>query len=278
MIIHDCGRKMNGNHRHNSAYYMCHPKNGNRGRPDKYAGHPKAAYIREDLIMDAVSTFYADRVFGPHRRELLAAQVAGTDDRETRQREAEREGLQRTLADLARRQDNIMRQAQDGDPDDPFTLGLRQTYNDLEAERRAALAAVAELDAAEATAPASVTAADLGLIEALPYLQLNLTHAPEPLLRGLFETTHLTVQLHPDSDEVTITIRLPAEDLPHIAHAAERITNTMSHAQETPGQDIPEACADAVRAPREGPCTPRPRSSAPAEFNSRLEAGECCPR
>jgi hypothetical protein len=46
-----------------------------------------------------------------------------------------------------------MRQAQDGDPDDPFTKGLRQTYNDLEAERQAALAAVAELDAAEAPRP-----------------------------------------------------------------------------------------------------------------------------
>jgi site-specific DNA recombinase len=31
MITHDCGRKMNGNHRHQSAYYMCHPNNGNRG-------------------------------------------------------------------------------------------------------------------------------------------------------------------------------------------------------------------------------------------------------
>jgi hypothetical protein len=154
MIIHDCGRRMQGNHRHKSAYYMCHPKGNNRGRPDKYARHPKAAYIREDLILDAVSAFYTDRVFGPQRRELLAAEVAGTEDRETRQRDADRERLQRALADLARRQNNVLRQAQDGDPDDPFTHGLRRTYNDLEAERRSALAAVAELDAAEQAAPA----------------------------------------------------------------------------------------------------------------------------
>jgi hypothetical protein len=138
VIVHDCGRRMNGNHRHHSTYYMCHPKANNRGLPDKYARHAKAAYIREDLILDAVSAFYTDRVFGRHRRELLAAEVASTDNRETRQRDAQREQLQRTLADLARRQNNVMRQAQDSDPDDPFTKGLRQTYNDLEAERQAA--------------------------------------------------------------------------------------------------------------------------------------------
>lgn len=57
MVFHDCGRRMYGNHRHNSGYYMCHPAPNNRGRPDKYAGHEKAAYIREDAILDAVSAF-----------------------------------------------------------------------------------------------------------------------------------------------------------------------------------------------------------------------------
>jgi site-specific DNA recombinase len=119
---------MYGNRRHNTTYYMWHPASNNRGRPDKYAGHEKAAHIREDEVLDAVSNVYIDRVFGPHRRELFAAGLASTDDRETRQREADRERLQRTLA---RRQDNVMRQAQDCAPGDPFGQGLRQTYNDL---------------------------------------------------------------------------------------------------------------------------------------------------
>ena len=32
MVFCDCGRRMSGNHRHNRAYYMCRPKNNNRGR------------------------------------------------------------------------------------------------------------------------------------------------------------------------------------------------------------------------------------------------------
>jgi hypothetical protein len=238
MVFHGCGRRMYGNHRHNCEYYMCHPMSNNRGRPDKYAGHEKAAYICGDLILDAVSAFYTDRIFGAHRRELLAADLATVDDRESRQRDTDRERLQRGLADLARRQNNLMRQAQNSEPDDPFAQGLRQTYNDLEAERRATLAALADLDAAEQAAPHRPSAKDAGLLDALPYLTLKLAEAPEALLRSLFETTHLEVRLHPDDDDVTISIRLPADEIPHIATAAERITNTMITTQETPAQGL----------------------------------------
>ncbi|MFC4854136.1 hypothetical protein [Actinophytocola glycyrrhizae] len=205
------------------------------GTPDKYAGHEKAAYIREDSILDAVSKHDTDRVFGPHRRELLAADLASTDDRETRQREAERGRLQRTLADLARRQDNVMRQAQDCAPDDPFDQGLRQTYNDLETagnrtpdhpRRRR------RTGRRRASRPPRPTAEDVDLLDTLPYLTLNLTEAPVRLHRELFETTHPDRALHPDSDDVTISIRLPAEGLPTITDGAERIINTMDTAQE----------------------------------------------
>jgi site-specific DNA recombinase len=209
LVFHGCGRRMFGSHRHNSAYYTCSPRANNRGRPDKYAEHEKAAYIREDLIVDAVSAFYVDRLLGPDRRDLLATDLATVENHETRLRDAERDRLRRALADLARRQTNIMRQAQDCEPDDPFGHGLRQTYNDLEAECHATLAALADPDAAEDTAPARPTGQDAGLLDALPYLTDNLTQAPEQLLRRLFDTTHLTIRLHPDSHDVTLTIQLP---------------------------------------------------------------------
>ena len=40
------------------------------------------------------------------------------------------------MADTVRKQDNVLRQAEDAEPRDPFTLGLRQRYNDLETERQ----------------------------------------------------------------------------------------------------------------------------------------------
>jgi site-specific DNA recombinase len=224
---------------------MCWPRNNNRRRPDKYVDHPKAVYIREDALLDAVSRFFADRVLGPHRRDVLAADLEGLDDRATHERHAERERRQRVVADVARRQNSVLRQAQDGDPDDPFTKALRGTYNDLEAEKTAALAAIAQLDE---TKPDRPSATDMDLLDTLPYLALNLVHAPEPLLRTLFELTQLAVRLHEDSGQVTITIKLPADQLPDIVHAAERITDTMPSTQETPAQPA-DACVDAVRVP-----------------------------
>jgi site-specific DNA recombinase len=156
---------------------------------------------------------FADRIFGPHRRDILAADLAGIDDRVTRDRHSERERLQRAVADVVRRQHSILRQAQDGDLDDPFTKALRGTFNDLEVEKKTALAAIADLDAVDQTEPGLPSAADVALLDALPYLALNLPATPEPLLRRLFEITQLTVRLHDDSDHVTITITLPADQL-----------------------------------------------------------------
>ena len=83
----------------------------------------------------------------------------------------------------------------------------------------------------------------------LPYLALNLNNAREPQLRKLFEITQLSVRLHDDTDHVTITIKLPADQLPQITHAAERIINTMPTTQEMPANTADAACGDAVRAP-----------------------------
>jgi site-specific DNA recombinase len=249
MVFCACGRRMFGTHRQTRAYYLCWPRNNNRGRPDKYTGHPKAVYVREDAILDAVARFFADRVFGTERRAILAADLAGVDDRATRERQTGRERLQRTLADIARRQNSIMRQAQDGDPDDPFTTALRGSYNDLDAEKTATLAAIAGLDAADEAEPGRPGIEDTALLDALPYLALNLADAPEALLRKLFEISQLAVRSHDEGDRLTITIRLPADQLPDIAHAAERITELMSSTQETPAQTAGAACVDAVRAP-----------------------------
>lgn len=119
MLHCECGRKMFGNARHGTTYYTCYPRANNRGRPDKYQGHPKTIYLREKTILDAVIRFYDDRLFGPNRRVLLAADLANIDDRAARERQAERERLHRALADIARRQDGVIRQAEDGDPKDP---------------------------------------------------------------------------------------------------------------------------------------------------------------
>ncbi len=140
MLLHRCNRRMFGTTRHGDTYYLCWPTGNNRGRPDKYAGHPKTVYIREDAVLDAVSKFFAARVFGEQRRDLLAADLTEVDDRAARQRHTEQQRLHRIIEDIARRQDAVLRQAQDGEPDDAFTKALRGTYNDLETPKTNAVA------------------------------------------------------------------------------------------------------------------------------------------
>lgn len=78
---------------------------------------------------------------------------------------------------------------------------------------------------------------------------MNLAQAPEALLRRLSEITQLTVALSGDTGEATITIKLPADDLPHMAITAERINETMITTRELGAQQAPGSCVDAVRAP-----------------------------
>ena len=134
-----------------------------------------------------------------------------------------------------------MRQAQDADPDDPFTAGIRESYNHLAADRTATLAALTELDTQDAAEPTRPTPADAALLDHLPVLAANLTQAPQELQRQLYQATRLTIGLHHDTHEVTMTIRLPANDLDTITGAA------VAASPETP-PDQPNS-VDAVGAP-----------------------------
>jgi site-specific DNA recombinase len=163
-------------------------------------------------------------VFGPDRAAALAADLATVDDRAATERQQQRAALQQRIADITRRQAALLHQAQNlTDPDDPWASGLRSGYNDLNAEKTAMLAAVADLDAADAAEPTRPDPGDATLLDQLPYLRLNLTKAPEPLLRALFEATRLTIDLHEHSDDATITVTLPADDLPAITAAAQNL-------------------------------------------------------
>ncbi|MCO1657774.1 hypothetical protein [Pseudonocardia humida] len=118
-------------------------------------------------MLDAVCRFCAERVFGPDRAALLAVDLAGGDDRAAAARQTERERLERVVADLVRRRRGLVRQAQGGDPDDPFTKAPRHGCNGLEKEKRTALSAVCDLDTADAADTARPGPADIALLDAL---------------------------------------------------------------------------------------------------------------
>lgn len=168
----------------------------------------------------------------PSVRPRPAGDLAGVDDHAT----AERDRVQRKLAEIAKQQASILKQAQQGDPDDPFTAALRGDYNNLAKEEKQLQAKITELNEADlAVTPKGVTVDELPLIDALPYLGL----APRPYLQALFEAVQLAIMVHDDGEHATITIKLPAGQLPKITHVAERITDA-THSPELQRAAAPE--------------------------------------
>ncbi|MEV7548744.1 recombinase family protein [Amycolatopsis sp. NPDC089917] len=231
----DCGRRMMGTPRKSGVYYRCHPAGNNGGRPDKHEGHPPTVYIREDLIFDQVEAFFNERLFGTKRHALL---VTDQDDSHTTKKqdtERQRRAVQKKIADAARKQDNLLRQAENADPDDPFTQGLRQRYNDVFNERKTLLDELSRIPD-DADDPHQTGPAQLNLLAALPYLKANLRHAPADLLRRLLDLTQLTIKVHYQTDQATITATLPGDldAITAIGDAASR--------QQCPGQTQCASC------------------------------------
>ncbi len=56
-------------------------------------------------------------------------------------------------------------------------------------------------------------------------------------LGALFEAVQLAIMVHDDGEHATITIKLPADQLPKITHVAEGITDV------TPSHEIPRGAA-----------------------------------
>lgn len=138
------------------------------------------------------------------RRELFLADLATVDHTARQEPEEERQRLQKKLADTARKQDNVLRQAEDSDPRDPFTNGLRQRYNDLETERRTLPATLDALEKARQSRPQHPSIDSVDLIEALPHLKVNLHRAPAELLDRLFTLTQLPITVHYKTNEATL--------------------------------------------------------------------------
>jgi site-specific DNA recombinase len=190
------------------------------------------------------------RVFGPERKGLIEAQLAGVDDHEASEAEAQRQRRRQAMDDLAKKQESVMRQAMDGDPDDAFTKALRGRYNEMEAQRAELAAKLSGVDETASSGPRLPTVDDLSLLDGLPYLAINLAMAPEVLLRTLFEVVQLHVQIHDGGEHATLTITLPADQVSEVAGTAERISDHMNP-QATPGQSAAAACGVLERAPGE---------------------------
>jgi hypothetical protein len=198
---------MHGKTRHDRAYYSCRPATNNADQLDRYEGHPKSIYVREEHLREALDHVIATRVFGAERhvflRQGLADQPAKRDEADARRTRS----LRAQIADINARQDRLITELETTDASDrSFRDRLRRRFDSLESDRAAKEHQLAELTGIAPTE----TDQDTTLLAALPILEsLRITDIPETIQRKLYDA--LQLEIHYDQPN-TARIRLTLTD------------------------------------------------------------------
>lgn len=212
-----CGHRMHGKSRHDVPYFACEPDpNEHRDRP-WFATHPKSLWVREEVLLKAISGFFATHVFGPDRRALLrtALEAApGADDSGARLAK-ERDDLTHAIAAIEQRQARLIRtlaesgggdgSAFDEEQEQQFRNAVRQEHATLGRQRKPLAEQLARLDE---PVPAADTTNE-ALLDALPHLNVNLTHVPEEVQRRLYAAFSLEVRYSRPRKELALRVTIP---------------------------------------------------------------------
>ncbi|GAA4100707.1 recombinase family protein [Actinomadura miaoliensis] len=222
-----CGRRMFGKTRHAIAYFACQPeRQHHKGRADWFNDHPKSLWVREDVLLDGVRHFFAERIFGPRRREHLSDQLRRSgakraDSTNTKRRKQ----ITRELTDLQRRQDNLIGQLETfestGDPeaDRDYRQSIQRRFAELTAARRTKQA---ELDQLNTDTPPAGDDADL--LDLIPQLPLELSDLPEDLERRLYDAFHLEIRYNRPRHEATFRVTVREDTVKLLTNSTESIT------------------------------------------------------
>ena len=243
---------MFGKTRHQHAYYACQPDpHHHDGRAGWYPAHPASIWVREDTLLDLVRSFFAERILGPGRHDLLRTQLAVRDLRtyNDHARTARQVRLHTLISDIQRRQKNLItrleQQDDTGDPqtDQEYRQGIQRRFTELAAQHRAHIEELTLLQRRHTRThpkrPRPATTAP----------QLPLVFGPaRSAPASLYDAFQLQVRYHRPRHEVTIRVTIRADALPSL-------TQLVKEAAGQPG--IPAGNGEPRR--RSFPCSGRPR-------------------
>jgi hypothetical protein len=215
---------MFGKTRREIAYLACEPqRQHHKGRSDWYSDHPKSLWVREEILLDPVRSFFTQRIFGPDRRRHLRTQLQRSAKDHSNDTTADRrKQLTRELAGLQRRQDNLIDQLENfeatGDPDADreYRQSIQRRFAELTTARRTKQS---ELDQINIDTPPAGDDADL--LDQIPRLQADLTELPEGLERKLYDAFHLKVRYNRTRHEATIQVTIREDTITTLTNATQ---------------------------------------------------------
>ena len=253
----DCRRRMTGSTYGNpgaqSTYYRCPHNPATPKHAASCPDHPRTVQAPELLLDQIVGRFFADRVFGPGRAELLAAQLPATDADATAERDGQAARLQARIKRIETAQNSQILELEQlpADPADTASAAMRARirarFADLHHEREQI---ETQLTALAKTTPA---AADPALLDELPLLGNLLPGLPPALKARLFAAFGLEILWNKPGQQATVFAEITENTLQAIPGITDPgqdgyhdTDNTGTHA------DQPEPIWDLGSTPRQG--------------------------
>jgi hypothetical protein len=224
-----CGRRMFGKTRHNLPYYVCAPKKGYL--PD---GHPAAGtfFVREDTLLQRLTAFFSDHVFGAYRRSLLQASLRTLDLTAQQEREQQAAVLRRSITDTETKIKRTVRNLElIADPDPDLIRDINERRAELRTQKQHYETQLADLEARILHAP------NPDLINALPITEIQIDQLPEALARSLFEALRLEIYYNKHTNTATCRITLTGQTITTARHATHNATVIPLHSKQDPDQN-----------------------------------------
>ncbi|MGH9072979.1 MAG: recombinase family protein [Acidimicrobiales bacterium] len=227
-----CRRRMEGTTRKGSfVYFRCRPRPTDGHDPfEHWPEHPKDMYVAQDKLLAGILSFYAKRVFGRHRRDLLAVDLGQAESDQHTAWEDHVNAFERTIADLAVRRQRLLHTLEvTDDPDGVLAQDVNRRLVELSHEHDLKRAEVRELQ----STPVPTGNHSTELLDHLGQVSSSqLEAAPEPSLRRLFDATALSVHYDPRDQLALCSITVDEDSLPSIDHATTTVASPASDESE----------------------------------------------
>ncbi len=204
----DCRRRMAGSTYGKpgalSTYYRCPHDPATPKHAADHPDHPRTVQAPELLLDRIVGRFFADRVFGPGRAELLAAQLPATDADAAAERDAQAARLQARIKRIETAQNSQILELEDlpADPADTAAAAMRARIRARFADLHHAREQIEpQLAALAKTTP---QAADPALLDELPLAGDILPGLPPALKARLFAAFGLEILWNKPGSQATV--------------------------------------------------------------------------
>ena len=181
---------------------------GTRAPRDRGPGHPRTVQAPEALLDQIVGQFFATRIFGPGRAELLAAQLPGTDADAIAERDAQAAKIQARIKRIETAQNSQILELEDlpADPADTAAAAMRARirarFAELHHEREQLETQLTTL------AKTTPQAADPALLDELPLAGDILPGLPPALKARLLAAFDLQVLWNKPGQQATVFVEI----------------------------------------------------------------------